>query len=115
MGGKTNRWRELRHRSISGGSPWRSTEGAEPLLVVEVAESSLRNDLDAKAALYAEAGVPEYWVLNLVDRELSVFRSSGEGAYRYYATYREGDRVAPEAGPDVTLELGDLFPAKDPS
>ena len=87
------------------------TASAEPLLVVEVAESSLRYDLDAKAALYAEAGVPEYWVLNLVDRELSVFRAPHEGVYRYYATYREGDRVAPEAWPDVTLELAgyDLF------
>ncbi len=91
------------------------TDIAEPLLVVEVGESSLRYDLNVKAALYAEAGVPEYWVLNLVDRELVVFRSAHDGVYRHRDTYREGDRVAPEAWPDVTLELSELFPSEDPS
>lgn len=91
------------------------TESAEPLLIVEVGDSSLRYDLDVKAALYAEAGVPEYWVLNLVDRELLVFRSAHDGVYRHRAICREGDRVAAEAWPDVTLELSELFPSEDPS
>ena len=91
------------------------TEGSKPLLVIEVAESSLRYDLNAKANLYAAAGVPEYWVLNLVDRELVVFRSAQEGGYRQRATYRAGDRVAPHAWPDVVIELSELFPAKEPS
>lgn len=71
---------------------------SRPLLVVEVADSSLRYDLNAKASLYADAGVPEYWVVNLVDRELVVFRSHHEGDYRDRATYRSGDHVAPEGG-----------------
>jgi Uma2 family endonuclease len=91
------------------------TEGAKPLLVVEVAESSLRYDLNAKADLYAEAGLPEYWVVNLVDRELAIFRSAHEGAYRYRATHGAGDRVAPVAWPDVTLEVSGLFPAEESS
>jgi Uma2 family endonuclease len=85
------------------------TASFEALLVVEVAESSLRFDLNAKAVLYAEAGVPEYWVLNLVDRELVVFWSAFEGAYRQRATYRTGDRVAPRAWNDVTIEVSELF------
>jgi Uma2 family endonuclease len=86
------------------------TAGSKPLLVVEVAESSLRYDLGTKASLYAEAGVPEYWVLDLVDRELVVFRSAREGVYRERAVYRTGDRVAPNAWPDVLLEVEKLFP-----
>ncbi len=88
------------------------TAGFEPLLVVEVAESSLRFDLNAKAALYAEAGVPEYWVVNLVDRELVVFSSAFEGVYRHRATYRTGDRIAPRAWSDVVIEVSELFPAE---
>ena len=91
------------------------TESARPLLVIEVAASSLRYDLNAKAPLYAEADVPEYWIVNLVDRELVVFRSPEEGAYRDRITYRAGDRVAPEAWQDVVIEVSELFPAEEPS
>jgi Uma2 family endonuclease len=82
------------------------TARSKPLLVVEIAESSLRYDLDTKSALYAEAGVPEYWVLDLPGRELVVFRSAHEGR----ATYRDGDRVSPDAWADVVLEVSELFP-----
>jgi hypothetical protein len=44
-----------------------------------------------------------------------VFRSPHEGVYRHRATYRAGDRVAPEAWADVVLELSELFPAVEPS
>ncbi len=91
------------------------TDKARPLLVIEVAASSLRYDLNAKAPLYAEAEVPEYWVVNLVDRELVVFRCPEEGAYRDRITYRAGDRVAPEAWQDVVIEVSELFPAEEPS
>ena len=91
------------------------TESARPLLVIEVAASSLRYDLNAKAPLYAEANVPEYWIVNLVDRELVVFRSPEKAAYRDRITYRAGDRVAPEAWQDVVIEVSELFPAEEPS
>ena len=90
-------------------------ERSRPLLFIEVASSSLRYDLNAKASLYAEAGVPEYWVLNLVDRELVVFRTPQEGDYRDRATYRSGDRVVPEAWEDVVIEVSELFPTEEPS
>ena len=91
------------------------TERSRPLLVIEVAASSLRYDLNAKAPLYAEADVPEYWIVNLVGRELVVFRSPEQGAYRDRITYRAEDRVAPEAWQDVVIEVGELFPAEEPS
>lgn len=85
------------------------TEASKPVLIVEVAESSLRFDMGTKAELYAEAGVPEYWVVNLIDRELVVFRSPRDGVYRETATCRAGERVAPQAWPDVAIEAADLF------
>jgi Uma2 family endonuclease len=68
-----------------------------------------------KAALYAEAGVPEYWVLDLIDRELIVLRSAHEGVYRICASHQASDRVSPEAWPDVVLDVATLFPADEPS
>lgn len=89
------------------------TERSKPLLVVEVAASSLRYDMSAKATLYAEAGVPEYWVLNLIDRELVVFRLAGRDGYGERTVYGEGERVAPRAWPDVVLEVSDFLPPRD--
>ncbi len=51
----------------------------KPLLEIEAADSSLEFDRGEKACLYAEAGVPEYWVVNLVDRVLMVFREPLKG------------------------------------
>jgi len=62
-----------------------------------------------------EAEVPEYWIVNLVDRELVVFRCPEEGAYRDRITYRAGDRVAAEAWQDVVIEASELFPASLPA
>ncbi len=91
------------------------SESSRPLLVVEVAESSLRYDLNAKAPLYAEAGVPEYWVVNLVDRELVVFRTPENGAYRDRTTHGVNDHVTPHAWPDVAIEVAGLFPTAEES
>lgn len=86
------------------------TEATKPLLVVEVAESSLRDDLGDKAALYAEAGIPEYWVVNLVDRVLVVFREPGDVRYQTRSTLEPGARVAPGSWPDLELDIASLFP-----
>lgn len=90
------------------------TELTTPLLVVEVAESTLPGDLGDKATLYAEAGIPEYWVLNLVDRVLVVFREPREGSYRLRSTSQPGARVTPMSWPDVEVDVASLFPADSP-
>jgi Uma2 family endonuclease len=86
------------------------TPGTKALLLIEVAESSLEYDRGEKAALYAEAGVPEYWVLNLVDREIEVFRDPGEGHYWSHFRARGNDRVSPKPWPDVAIEVSSVFP-----
>ena len=55
---------------------WRARR---PEFVIEVAESSLSRDLWRKANSYARAGIPEYWVENLVDDTIEVFRDPVEG------------------------------------
>lgn len=51
-------------------------------LLIEVADSSLAFDRKAKTPLYAQAGIPEYWIVNLNDRQIEIFRSPAEGEYQ---------------------------------
>ncbi len=67
----------------------RLPEAQDALLVVEVAETSLRHDLEVKLPLYAKAGIPEVWVVDLVREKVHVFRKpQGEG-------YGEGETLGP--------------------
>jgi Uma2 family endonuclease len=88
-----------------------------PVLVVEVAESSLADDRGTKAALYARAGIADYWILNLVDRVLEVYRAPMAGAVLEGARYRDvtivrvGMSIAPLAHPDSAIDVAALLPA----
>ena len=67
--------------AIRGGRrDFRDEHPSRPALVVEVAESSLALDREHKGSLYAHAGVADYWILNLVDRVLEVYREPREDA-----------------------------------
>jgi Uma2 family endonuclease len=85
--------------------------------VFEVAESSLAYDTGDKVGLYAAAGVPDYWVLDLVNRRLIVYRDPrpdptrrfGHG-YFQQTTYVPADSVAPLAAPSATIAVAELLP-----
>ncbi|MFM7519038.1 MAG: Uma2 family endonuclease [Planctomycetota bacterium] len=81
----------------------------EVLLVVEVADTSLDYDTTTKAALYAAAGIGEYWVIDLVARAVIVFRDPVAGRYDTRTTHRAGRPLHPVACPDATLEPAELF------
>jgi Uma2 family endonuclease len=86
------------------------SERTSPLLVIEVADSSLEFDLGEKASLYAEAGVPEYWVVNLVERLLVVFRDRVNGIYQVRLSLDETMPVTPSAWPDLRFDGSAFFP-----
>lgn len=69
---------------------------AGALLVIEVSMSSLALDLGAKAAAYARAGVPDYWVLDLEGRRLVVHRRPVQGQYRDVVSMGELEAVTAE-------------------
>lgn len=88
-----------------------------PALLVEVAESSLAFDREYKGSLYARARVPEYWVVNLVDRVLEVHRDAvptteAPFGWRYgqIQTLRPGDWISPLARPGARIPVADLLP-----
>jgi Uma2 family endonuclease len=82
---------------------------ADVFLVVEVADSSLRYDRGEKADLYASAGVQDYWIVNVIDHTVEVFRNPTAGRYRQMQTFKEGDVVSPFAFPDIQLHVADVW------
>jgi Uma2 family endonuclease len=84
------------------------------LLIVEVADSSLPEDRLTKAAIYASAGVPEYWIVNLRDGCLEVRRAPDAGSRRYttVSIAQRGDVVVPVAMPDVSVPVDLLLPRR---
>jgi Uma2 family endonuclease len=84
----------------------------EALLIVEVSHSSLAMDRDTKARLYAECGVPEYWVVNLVDELVEVHTEIVRGTYARVTPYRRGDKVELPALAGVTVRVDDVLPPK---
>lgn len=79
-------------------------------LIVEVADSSRKRDLNLKSQLYAQMGISDYWVLDLVKRELVVHRDPGSDRYREIRTFGPGDSVALLAFPDVVVAVADVLP-----
>jgi Uma2 family endonuclease len=81
------------------------------LLVIEVAGESLRLDRQSKAALYACAGIPEYWIVNLADATIEVHREPdpANGSYRARTAVPSGETLTAASVPDVRIEVADLF------
>jgi Uma2 family endonuclease len=82
---------------------------ADALLAIEVADSSLKSDLDEKADLYAEAGIGEYWVVDAQGESVHVFRSPVGGKYRDHTIAHIGESISPLVCPQATLVLKELF------
>jgi Uma2 family endonuclease len=78
-------------------------------LVIEVSDSSLRFDLAAKVPMYALAGIPEVWIVDIARSEVHIFRSPAEGNFLDMHIGRAGEVVAPLKFPDVQIDLGAVF------
>lgn len=86
---------------------------ATAALVVEVADSSLVFDRRRKAAVYARAGIADYWLVNLIDRVIEIYRQpeAGEDAgYREARVVGVEGLVSPLARPDARIAVRDLLP-----
>ena len=90
---------------------------SHPVLIVEVAESSLAFDRGEKGSLYARAGIADYWILNLPDQVLEVYREPvvaphAQHGHRYAATTTLGPRDAarPLAASTAAILVADLLP-----
>jgi Uma2 family endonuclease len=79
------------------------------LLLVEVSDTSLGYDQEIKIPLYAEAGVPEAWVVDLADEVVHVHREPAGDRYRAVERVSRGGTVAPAAFPDLALSVDALL------
>lgn len=87
------------------------------LLVVEVSDTTLSHDRNRKGSLYAAALIQDYWIVNLVDRQLEVYRGpTPDAAQMFGFSYSQrtvlvpGDSVAPLVLPQAQIAVADLFP-----
>jgi Uma2 family endonuclease len=83
---------------------------ADLLLVAEVADTTLRSDRIAKAALYARAGIREYWIVDIAGRQLLVHRQPGANGYEEVTLYSEGELAATQAQPGASILVTELLP-----
>jgi Uma2 family endonuclease len=95
----------LRNRPIAESLP-----GADDvLLVIEVADSSAGYDRSTKGRRYANAGIPEYWIVDLAADRVDVFREPRSGGYGVVRPARRGEAVAPANIPGTELSVDDIL------
>jgi Uma2 family endonuclease len=97
----------LRRRAV----PYKDREAwaEDALLVVEVAETSLAYDRSTKRRLYAEAAIPEYWVVDCTAETVEMHRGPGPEGYGDVRLVTGQATLSPQAFPDVALRTADIF------
>ena len=81
----------------------------EVRLVVEVSDSTLRFDMTVKAALYARASIPEYWVLDVKERRMAVHQDPQAGNYQSVLWLAQNESVSPLAAPGASFSVAEAF------
>jgi len=84
------------------------------LLLIEIADSSLKYDQEDKLPIYAEAGISDYWIFNLVDNYLECYSEPyqdlrGKFGYRRKFIYLPNESVNLPCFPDLSLDLSKIF------
>jgi Uma2 family endonuclease len=86
----------------------RHPQPADIYWLIEIANTTLARDLTVKKDLYAAAGIPEYWVIDLQNMALVVFRDLQGGNYQAELVLTAGI-VTPQAFPEVQLDVQQLL------
>ncbi|MFQ5760380.1 MAG: Uma2 family endonuclease [Acidiferrobacterales bacterium] len=98
--------------AVVTGSPreYRDAHPSGAVLIVEVADATLSFDRQQKKTLYARTGIQEYWIVNLTDEQLEVYRDPRGTDYTRKTTLRSGQSVAPLAAPESSISVIELLP-----
>jgi len=99
------RWRDDYHAN-------KPPVSEDVLLVIEVADSSLKYDRTVKGPLYAEAGIPEYWIVNLRDDLIEVHAGPTAGTYKRTRKARRGETLALPGGLEGSIDVSDILGTK---
>lgn len=79
------------------------------LLVIEVSDSTLAYDRRVKVPLYAKAGIPEYWLVNLIDNTIEVHRQAEGNNYAEQFRLYQKDEISAVAFPETTFLVSEIF------
>jgi Uma2 family endonuclease len=100
-----------------GPRDYRDAHPSHPVLIVEIALSSLHLDRRIKSSLYVRAGIADYWIVALPDRHIEVRRhpvadaaAAHDWRYAQVVVYGPGDIVSPLAAPQAAIPVADLLP-----
>jgi Uma2 family endonuclease len=80
------------------------------LLIVEVSDTTVAADRKVKLPLYAAAGIPDAWLVNIPRRSVEVHREPRGGRYQQVTVFRKGERVSLLMLPDVSIAVEDILP-----
>ncbi|MCH8937662.1 MAG: Uma2 family endonuclease [Gemmatimonadetes bacterium] len=97
----------LRRRADPSGA-WLPSH-ADCLLVIEVADTSVEHDRDVKIPLYARAGIPEVWLVDLSASRIEVYRNPAGGSYAEVTSVSGGETLTPLLLPDARLSVADVL------
>ena len=78
-------------------------------LIVEVADSSLRTDCGIKAKIYSESGIADYWVLDVNNRQLHVFREPSQDGYQSRVILAYDASISPLEFPDISFCVSEML------
>ena len=85
---------------------------ADIILVIEVADSTIGFDRNTKAPLYATAGISEYWIVNLIDNRLEIYRQPEGSIYARIEIITPPKSISLPQFSDLVLHTSDFFPAQ---
>ena len=87
----------------------RHPNATDTLLVIEVSDTTLRFDRTQKLRLYATHNIPEYWIVNLIDNSLEVYRQPQDGDYLDKSILGKADSLNLQALPEIRVAVADIL------
>jgi Uma2 family endonuclease len=87
----------------------RHPTASDVLLLIEISDSSLYFDRQQKLKLYAQHQISDYWIVNLQNNSLEVYRQPKNASYELQQTLVGGEKIQPLYFPEITLEIADIF------
>ena len=83
----------------------RTPSPRDTLLVIEVADTSLEYDRQTKGPLYARAGIPELWIVDLAGARIELHREPSSDGYRTVRLFVRGEQLAPSFAPELAIDV----------
>lgn len=84
-------------------------EPCDVFLLIEVSDASIRRDRELKLPIYARAGIPEYWMVDVQNEAVEVCKDPAGSSFSSVRQYRRGESVSPSAFPDIRIAVDEIF------